>query len=146
MTDNNNHLHAAALTEAFEHSGLAAAEFDITAIAGFSRGSLKRAVWPQKGEDHEDAFAALMAERGTGKEVYLAVRDEIRAALRTAETLQRARRRAENLLRVGGLSDDRERVYIARMSDRRYITRLIEARRAGKAWSRAARHAQLAAA
>lgn len=145
MTDTTSKL-ADPVTAAFEKSGLTAAEFDISALTGYSNGSLKRAIWPRNGEEFADAFAALMGERGAGKDAYLAVRDEIRAGLRAAERLQRARRKAEIILRDAGLSQDRERVYFARLRDRAHITRLIEARRAGKVWSSAARAEQAVAA
>lgn len=85
-------------------------------------------------------FGAFAAAEGIAtKEGYLAHREQVREALRMAETLQRMRRKAElALCAKGGMRAERERIYLGRMGSRRSITALIALRHAGKAWSRKA--------
>lgn len=114
----------------------------LRALVGF-KGTLSGA----SNHDPEKAvatFAAFMEKSGrTGKDAYLAVRDEVRSALNHAERLQKARRRLERALVSAGEGPSRERasVYEARVYERWMITALIRIRRAGKAWSSQARAA-----
>ena len=104
----------------------------------------RKALWATT--EAPDAFSALMADTAGDRAAYLVLRDRLRAALRTAETLQRARRRLEVILKAGDPEDRREAIYGDRMRARRTITRLIALRRAGKAWAAAAVMAERAAA
>ena len=85
--------------------------------------------------------AAMDAEGISGKAGYLALRDGLRAALRQAASVQRARRaeevRIRDAVREGASEGGRAGIYEDRMNDRRIITGLIAARRAGKRWAAA---------
>lgn len=113
--------------------------------------ALQQFAWAAAGEDPAAGPAlfakAMEAEGAPTKESYLALRDRIRAALRAAEVMQRAHRRAELELR-GAVEHEstREWIYMARIQARATITALIAMRHAGKAWSRAARAEAVASA
>lgn len=83
--------------------------------------------------------AAMEAEGISGKAGYLDLRDALRAALRQAASVQRARRaeevRIRDAVRDGASEGGRAGIYEDRMNDRRIITGLIAARRAGKRWA-----------
>lgn len=120
---------------------------DLHALIGH-RGRFHAVVYA-KPEQKAAAFGEVLAAEGrAGKDGYLAVRDDIRAALRTAQDLQRARRAAEKALVAKGEGPSQERsiIYWHRILDRSGITRLLAVRKAGKDWSRAARAAEVEAA
>lgn len=124
----------------------ASSAIDLPTIGGWSTPLGKIGV--SKPETRVAAFAAYMeANGGTSKEAYLKVRDALRAHLRAAETLQRARKSCERVFTADGqgASRERERIYTARIYDRRFITWLLATRAAGKAWSAQVKAEQRAA-
>lgn len=103
-----------------------------------------KALWATT--EASDAFAALMTQTAGDRAAYIALRDRLRAVLRAAETLQRARRQLELVLKADDPEERREAIYTDRMRARWTITRVIALRRAGKAWAGAAVEAARAAA
>lgn len=133
------------ITTAQDALNTAAAAINLPDIAGWRTPFGKIGV--TNAEDRVAAFTAHMEAQGsTDKAAYVKVRDEIRAALRAAQTLQRARRTAERAFITNGQgsSHERKRIYEARIYERRFITWLLNARAAGKAWSAQAKAADAA--
>ena len=98
-----------------------------------------------EGKDGTEAFGLFMsANGGTGRDAYIAVRDDLRACLRSAQQLQRALRGEELRLKAEGLGDTRERrsAYDARIWNRKLIRLVLGVRAAGKIWSKGQRAAE----
>lgn len=98
-----------------------------------------------EGKDGVEAFGLFMvANGGTGRDAYIAVRDDLRACLRSAQHLQRALRGEEIRLKAEGLGNTQERrsAYNARIRNRRLIRLVLGVRAAGKIWSKGQRAAE----
>lgn len=143
MTDTNTNQ-TTTYEEIIEKAGVKQNAFDLSTLVGY-RGKFQRGALSSSREETDlEAFDAMMQEIGTGKEKYLAVRDEIRAALRASEQMQKSRKRAHRMLKEADIRGGMIGLYSARIEDRPKISALIRMRRAGKIWSAAQREAERA--